>query len=272
MMKKILFIIFLLVGLSSSFAQEMSFDKVKKLFEAFDYNSVIKSSEELLQKGTLSNSLTVELYIMRAIAFYSNGDELSTRKSLENILKIKKDFLPDPSRIPPKLIQIFGEVKTEYMRNNHNIEMPKDTMKTKQEVKPEDFGFLRSAAITNLLLPGIGQFQIGNTDKGWIMSSASALNLGAMIYFIIDTRKRENDYLNESDRTLITQKYNDYNKAYKVRNILIATYAAIWVYSQIDLLFSDDKNKVVNESQKLSLTIDNYSLINTINFGFRFKF
>ncbi len=271
-MKKILFVIFLLTGLSCSFAQETSFDKVKKLFEAFDYNNVIKSSEELLQKGNLSDSLTIEVHLMRAIAFYSNGDELSTRKSFENILKIKKNFTPDPSRIPPKLIQIFGEVKTEYMRNNPDIEAPRDTTQAKQEIKHEDLGAMRSATITNLLLPGAGQFQIGNTSKGWIVSSAAALNLGAMIYFIIDTKKKENNYLNESDRTLMAQKYDDYNKTYKVRNVLIATYAAIWIYSQIDLLFLDGQNSAINESQKLSLTLENYSAISTINLGFRFKF
>lgn len=271
-MKKNLFTIFLLIGLSCSFAQEESFIKIKKLFEAFDYNDVIKSSEELLQKGNLGDSLTIELHLMRAIAFYSNGDEISTKKSFENILKIKKNFTPDPSRIPPKLIKIFGEVKTDYLRNNPEIEAPKDTTKVKQEIKPEDFGSFRSAAITNLLLAGAGQFHIGNTSKGWIVSSASVLNLGAMIYFIIDTKKKENNYLNESDRTLIPQRYDDYNKAYKVRNVLIATYAAIWIYSQIDLLFSDGENSVTNESQKLSLTMDNNSLISTINLGFRFKF
>ncbi|MCL4551643.1 MAG: hypothetical protein M1495_24105, partial [Bacteroidetes bacterium] len=65
---------------------------------------------------------------------------------------------------------------------------------------------------------------------------------------------------------------DDYNKTYKVRNVLIATYAAIWIYSQIDLLFLDGQNSAINESQKLSLTLENYSAISTINLGFRFKF
>lgn len=253
-------------------AQESSFGKVKKLFEAFDYNNVIKSSDELLQKESLSDSLTIEVHLMRAIAFYSTGDEPSTRKSFESILKIKKNFTPDPARVPPKLVQIFGEVKAEFMRNNPEVETPKDTSKVKQEIEREDFGIFRSATITNLLLPGVGQIQAGNTSKGWIMTSASTLNLGAMIYFIIDTKKKENDYFNESDRTQIPQKYDDYNKAYRVRNILIASYAALWIYSQLDLLLSDDLPDKMNEAQKLSVTVENLPNVSTIGFGFKFKF
>ena len=271
-MKIFFFISFLLIGLSCSFAQETSFEKVKKLFEAFDYNNVIKSSEELLQKGNLSDSLSIEVHMMRAIAFYSKGEELFTRESFKNILKIKNNYTPDPSRIPPKLIQIFGEVKSEVMKNNQGTGLAKDLTKTKQEIRLIDFGLIRKAAIKNLLLPGLGQFQIGNSNKGWIMSSASVLNIGAMIYFFIDSQKKENDYLNESDKTLIQQKYDAYNKSYKIRNTLIITYAAIWAYSQIDLLFSANDNSSTNESQKLSWILDDGSLINGISLGFQLKF
>lgn len=271
-MKKFLFISFLLISLSCSYAQESSFEKVKKFFEAFDYSNVIKSSEELLQKGNLNDSLKIETHLMRAIAFYSTGDEQSTRRSFENVLRIKNNYTPDPSRVPPRLIQIFGEVKTEYLKNNPDISSPKDTTKARQEIKSNDFGPTKSAAITNLLLPGVGQFQLGNTSKGWIMSSASVLNLGAMIYFFIDTKKKENDYLNESDKSLIPKKYNDYNSSYKIRNVLVITYVAIWVYSQIDLLFFDKQISATSESQKVSLILDNRYGENMINLGFRFKF
>ena len=57
------------------------------------------------------------------------------------------------------------------------------------------------------------------------------------IYYIVKTNSREHDYLNETDRQKIAEKYDDYNSAYKTRNILLGAYAAIWTVAQLDLLF-----------------------------------
>ncbi|MEK6553091.1 MAG: hypothetical protein AABZ54_06545, partial [Bacteroidota bacterium] len=62
----------------------------------------------------------------------------------------------------------------------------------------------------------------------------------------------------ESNKLLIQQKYDDYNKSYKIRNVLIISYAVIWLYSQIDLLFfsngdQDSKSKL-SQSNNFSFT------------------
>ena len=108
------FIIILLIGTSYTFAQEASYQKVKEMYEKFEYKNVIKLSDQLIQQGGIGDSLIIDIYIMRANIFYLNGDELSTRKSFENILMIKKEYTPDPSNISPKLISIFNEKIFEY--------------------------------------------------------------------------------------------------------------------------------------------------------------
>jgi hypothetical protein len=96
---------------------------------------------------------------------------------------------------------------------------------------------INSAIAKSLIVPGWGHLHLKNNTKGWILTTASTAILGSMIYFILDANKKENNYLAETNATLIQQKYGDYNSSYKIRNLLIASYAAIWLYSQIDILF-----------------------------------
>lgn len=251
MMKRKLLIIILLIGTSYTFAQEVSYQKVKQLYEKFDNENVIKVSDQLLQQGGLSDSLTIDVHLMRANIFYQNGDELSIKKSFENILIIKKNYTPDQSNISPKLIAIFNEVKTEYLRNHPDEKQPQDSTQIKQEIKSIDPYVMKSAVAQNILLPGLGQFYIGNNTKGWFTTSVSTLSLGIMIYSILNTNTKEDAYLKETDKLLIQQKYDDYNKSYKFRNVMIISYAVVWLYSQIDLLFfsngeKDSKDKLSN--------------------------
>ncbi len=236
-MKKIFLILFFLMSASYVLAQDITYQKVKQLYENFEHDKVIEYSDELIQKGNLIDSLKIEIYLMRANVFYRNGDDQSIRISFENILKIKKNYKPDQSQVSPKLIAIFNEVKSEYYRNNPDPIQPKDSSQVKQEIKFPDTLIMKNAVIKNFVLPGLGQIQFGNLAKGWITISAFTLNLGAMIYTVIDTKNKENVYLNESNELLIQQRYNDYNESFKLRNIFIISCAAIWLYSQIDFLF-----------------------------------
>lgn len=270
MMKRKLFIIILLIGVSYTFAQEVSYQKVKQMYEKFEYENVIKLSDQLIQQGGISDSLMIDIYIMRANTFFLKEDDIATRKSFENILMIKKNYTPDPSNISPKLISIFNEVKTEYLRNHPEVKQPQDSTQAKQEIKFIDPSVMKSAIVQNILLPGLGQLYIGNNTKGWFTTSVSTLSLGAMIYLALNTKKKEDAYLNESDKLLIQQKYDDYNKSYKTRNILIISYAAVWLYSQIDLLFFSNDEQ--DSSGKLS-QLNNFSLtsspLSTLQINFR---
>jgi hypothetical protein len=238
MMKKTLVILFLLVGISASFAQEISYTTVKSEFDSFQYENMIKSSSLLLAKGILSDSLAIDVHMMRAVAFYSMGNDISTRNNFESILKIRRNFNPDPAQISPKLISLFGEVKADYLKRNPLSITESDT--TKQVITPVKlFGQakMKGLFLENLVLPGIAQLQLGKNPKGILLTAVSAINLGAMIYYSIDTKNKEDEYLKQTEKQLILEKYSEYNDSYKIRNALIVSYALIWVYSQVDLLF-----------------------------------
>ena len=88
-------------------------------------------------------------------------------------------------------------------------------------------------------------------------------------YKLHDANNKENDYLSEINSTQIQIKYDEYNKSYKIRNALIATYAAIWIYSQIDILFFSNQLGSENISAHIS---DNLQLTNQNKITLSFKF
>jgi hypothetical protein len=96
--------------------------------------------------------------------------------------------------------------------------------------------------IRSIVLPGWGHLHAGDNTKGIILSVLSTAALGSMIYYINDTNTKEEDYLNQTTPELIKIKYDDFNSSFKTRNSLIFIYAAIWVYSQLDLMFFSNDN------------------------------
>lgn len=241
MIKKLLFFLFYLNSFLI-FAQHTEFEKVKSLYNSFDYENVIKLSSALISEKSLSDSLLIEVYLMRAVAFYSLGNEDSTKENFQSILKIKNDYEADPSKISPKLISIFHKVKLDFQGSLKSEKIPIDSTQNYLIKKSFDYSLFRNSLIRNIIIPGTGQFYCGIKTKGSILTALSIINLAGIGYYINDTNKKENDYLNELDPQIIQHKYEVYNKSYKTRNILLASYILIWVYSQLDLLFfnSDD--------------------------------
>jgi hypothetical protein len=73
-----------------------------------------------------------------------------------------------------------------------------------------------------------------------VYSILGAASTATAIAYIVKTNDKESAYLNETDKSLIGAKYNEFNSAYKTRNLLITAAAAVWVISQIDILFFTD--------------------------------
>lgn len=246
MTKKFLSIL-LLISASSLLAQQVTYDRVKKEYDSFEYENVIKLSDELIKSGTLSDSLLIDVYLMRAVSFYSLGDENSTKENFKEILKIKNDYSADPSQISPKLIALFNQVKIDFSKTLKPEVTKTDSLQQISTLKYFDYNLAKNSFIRNIFLPGLGQFYSGLKTKGTILGLASVLNLAGIIFYVNDTNKKENDYLNEIDPIIIQQKYDLFNKSYKIRNTLLISYVVIWIYSQLDLLFFNDNEIFMKE-------------------------
>jgi hypothetical protein len=88
------------------------------------------------------------------------------------------------------------------------------------------------------------------------LTSVGAVSLGAAIYYAVDSNTKEKKYLDETDPALIPSLYSKYNTSYKLRNFSLLSFAAVWLYSQIDLLFfSEDTLPVNAPSQQTGLNV-----------------
>ena len=241
------FVLFFCIDISFSQQVNESLNIIIENFKNFEYAEVIRLSQNLLKNNNeLNDDQLIEIYTMKGVSHYSFGEDDYARESFLEILKMDSSFTLDQNKISPKIITLFNQVKREYLKNLSE-EIPEekplqivrvDTVFVPQIVKDvESENKLKNSLIRSVVFPGVGHFYNGSETKGWILTSLSALSLTSIVYFIIDSNKKEKEYLQERDINLIEDKYDLYNFSNRMKNISIGSFAAVWLYSQIDLLF-----------------------------------
>ena len=240
--KTLVYTAFILFIYSISFAQQLSLDEIRSHYKSFNYAKVIEDSKILLNENGLSKDEVVELQTMKAVSHYSLNDEPSSRKSFIEILKLDKNYSLDPAFISPKIISLFETIKKDF--NQIYEDKPEDdSQKNILEKQPlelkQNYSIDNSYIFKSLVLPGWGHLSKNGSAKSWIITAAGTTVLSSMIYFIVDANKKEKSYLSETNPLFLKQKYDSFNTSYKTRNSLIAAYAAIWVFTQLDLHIFD---------------------------------
>ncbi len=218
-------------------------EEIKSQFQSFNYSNVITIAEKMLQdESRYNDDELIEIYLLKGISHYSLKQADEVKSCFYEMLKLNRNYKIEPSRVSPKIITEFEKAKIEYEQiisnNESSVIVKTDTLYSVDTLYVEpDRDVYSSAMIRSIILPGWGHLYAGHKTKGLILTSASALTLGSMLYYIIDANDKRSRYLNELDPELIDQKYDEYNSSYKIRNILFVTYALIWIYSQLDILF-----------------------------------
>ncbi|OGU35979.1 MAG: hypothetical protein A2068_13265 [Ignavibacteria bacterium GWB2_35_6b] len=264
--KFLLFTAFVFLLCSITFAQQLPLDEIRDNYKSFNYQKVIDLSQTLLNDNSLTKEEIIELQTMNAVSYYSLNDETSARKSFIEILKLENSYSLDPAFISPKIITLFETTKKDFNQIYvGKVEDTKTENKTEENPGQSIQNYLpdNSYMFKSIVLPGWGHLSRGNNTKGFIIGTASLAALGTMIYYAVDAGDKEKQYLNETDPILIQQKYSSYNSSYKTRNTLIAAYAAIWLFAQLDLFVFDTGydsstlsiSPVLNQQNNLSLSL-----------------
>ncbi|MFZ1292490.1 MAG: hypothetical protein WAR79_20535 [Melioribacteraceae bacterium] len=271
-LKNSILLIFIFTSLQLFSQENAEISSLQKHYEAFEYSSVISKSENLLfDKDRFSEKDLIQIFTIKAASHFSISDLENSRKSFIEILKIDGNYELNNSQYSPKLVAFFSEVKNEFL----------DILKVKEEPEPIKIDPQKNqisnsknnserniALAKSIILPGLGHLHLNDNSKGWILTSAGTVTLGSMIYFIFDSNKKEKDYLAQTNSLLIKSKYDDYNSSYKIRNLLIGIYAAIWLYSQIDILFFSNElgsEQVLSNFQNLNFQNQQNNIIFSLN-------
>ena len=236
--------IFLLFFSTVIFGQKNNdLDKLNREFQIFNYSKVIILADSFIANSKeFSEDEMIEIFLLKGISHYSLSESESVKNSFNNILDFNQNYKINTSKVSPKIIREFENLRKKHKQliisKNLNSIVIRDTLYQVDTLilKPNN-KFYSEAVARSMVFPGWGHLYSGDKTKGWILTSANSVVLGSMLYFIYDTNQKESSYLNEVDISLVEEKYNDFDTSYKIRNSLIATYAILWIYTQIDILF-----------------------------------
>jgi hypothetical protein len=250
----------LLLAFPSIYGQGMM-DRIRTEYQDFNYNKVIELTREALQDRNTSPVEDVkDILLMQAIAYFSLNNLTDAAASFQDLLQIDNNYSLDPVLTSPKIIQFFNQIKSS-LPKPLAVEKPArvDTVKVFFERHPG----LPGAVIRSFVLPGWGQCYLDHSTKSKILTVLGVTTSAVAVYSIVDCHRKENDYLAEYNVASLEKKYQRYNNAYKLRNAFLFTYATLWLASQVDLLFSDSKDRVHVKSSSITplISIDHSFLV-----------
>lgn len=245
LMIKFILLLILIFSYTGFSQDENILQDISRKFESFKYDSVITTADSLLSlTDSLSDQTLVELYRMKGISHFSLDQNKLAEESFLAILKIDSTFHLDSAKTSPKIISFFNETRTEFKQHTQfeNLsEQAVDTIYITQKIPDPEIEYkIKGAFFRSILLPGLGHLYLNDSFKGWFLTALSSASLVSSVYFIFDTETKRDGYANETNINKVAGKYDEYNSAYKKRNFSLIAFAALWVYSQIDLLLFSD--------------------------------
>ncbi len=252
-------------------------DTLKQRFENFDYVKTISLADSILRyDATLKDSMLIEIYRMKGISEFALQEDQAAMKSFLSILKINNNYQLDSAKTSPKIISFYKGIRQNYLLDYNQRKQrtsKEDSLYTDRirKLSEKNMTDLKNAMLRSFILPGLGHIYLGQTGKGLVLTTLSTVSISGMIYFIIDSNKKEDDYLNATTPQAIANNFDTYNSSYKLRNAFIISSVIIWLYSQIDLLFFHDfDNQPALASRKLPHL--QYDSIRGIQLSYRFHF
>lgn len=217
--------------------------EIEQRFRAQEYDTVLQLSDSLLKSGSaLEEDNLIRTHEIRAIVYYTRDELQNSLFSFLSILEMNSSHELDPVRTSPKIRSYFEEVRRDFLAKQRLAEQNRSRRQEQIDslqsaIEDRSFARVRGSMVRSILLPGWGHLHSGQRNKGWMLTALSLGSIGLGTWLSIETASRENDYLNETNPLLIQPKYNSFNDAYQMRNGIYLTFAALWIYSQIDLFY-----------------------------------
>ncbi len=242
-MRLIWVLLFLVLSVLPTLAQPYSADteKLNVLFQEFRYQDVIRQGEEMLgQKQDLTVVEKCEILRFLALSYYARQDMQGALRNFAEIIKLDNNYRLDPIKNSPKILAFFEEIRNQIPSTGPAHPAQKeDSLLVAPAIVMTDS--LQNAAYRRMalsfVLPGSGQIWRGEKTKGWLLLGGNFALMVTFVYFAGETNRLEDQYLQATDRNEISAAYDKYNQAYKKRNLALAGFLTIWLYTQIDFLF-----------------------------------
>ncbi|RPH92464.1 hypothetical protein EHM69_12720 [candidate division KSB1 bacterium] len=223
----------------AAFAQPSTPDllAVDSAFVNNEYERVELLTLRILQSGVkLTEDESARLNLTAGYALIMLGRESDARSYFSRALDAVPNLTLDPVQVSPKFRVVFDDVKA--ARPKPGTEPKPDTTAVLQGLTKQD----RQAWLSNLILPGSGQWKMGKRTRGAIIFGAQIGTLGWMIKEIIEMQDSRAEYMAETDPVKMRDKYNDYNRNYQNAWIAGISAGVIYIAAQADLVRLETKS------------------------------
>ena len=174
----------------------------------------------------LSNDELARLDLTMGYCAIMLGHEDDARSYFFRALEAVPDLQLDPVQVSPKFRVIFDEV-----RSGRTAAPAQDDTRLSQG-KP-----LRIARLTNLIIPGSGQWQQGHRTRGAIVFGLQAATVGALIWQWGRLNDSREAYLAQTDRSLVAHDYDRYNRDYQMTWVTGIATGLVYFAAQADLIW-----------------------------------
>lgn len=236
-MRTLVWLLFLILS-TQALAQQHIHEQIKNLdkdFRSFQYNKVIEKGKFLLSDPyvTKKDSLTIYKYMLNAA--YALADTAEAKKIIKQIIKCDPEFALNPQDTSPKIIEFFNHVKNQIKHHQPVVPPPPETNPTEQTVRLVYQPLPFSSALLSVVLPGSGHVHQKFTGRGIRFMGVSVGLLGGIAYATIKTADKRDAYMKARSGADFDQLYDDYNKMYKIRNVLIGAFVLWDLYAFFDL-------------------------------------
>ena len=236
-------ILFILVMLGVSFAQQVSADslelmleRAKTFYNSGEYEHAISELEKALQYlKQLEQGDQVEAYKYLAFSYVAFGDKAKAKEQFKKALVLEPSLTLDPATVSPKIIKVFEEAKSE-------MKIAPTEPPVKEPAEPEKIEEKKvlSAGFPYCCVPGWGQMRRGHSSKGKKIMIASGITFGASLFSLIMREAAHNNYGDVGPDNIdeMDEAYKTYKFWYNTAAFTSLTFIGIYLYNLYDVVFT----------------------------------
>ena len=105
-----------------------------------------------------------------------------------------------------------------------------------------------NALVRSILLPGWGQFFLGETDKGYIISIGAFVSAAAAYYYYYEAEKSYDRY--KTIGLIADDSYSDYQSKSNNAQYALLTMALFWIYGIVDSSSGPAKEELTEDQSQ----------------------
>lgn len=206
------------------------FHMVDSLYTSGAFSQAELEARRLLESEILSDSVSLAAEQWVAFALVAQGEHALAREHFTRILRRRPQYQLDPKLTSPKILAVFDETKAAFLATEP------------REAGPHAVTEITTpGAVTfrTVLFPGWEQLYHRRTTVGAVFLGAGIATLGAGIVLDFARRSAREDYLAAITPEDLESKYQTYNRASKKEGWAFASFAAVYVLSEIDVFLQN---------------------------------